>query len=78
VDPTVDAGSYVCSVRGNKGELARREVQLTVNSEYVKRATGLDENGAVQSATASAKYSPSRDSLYIMQAAEEDICTEEE
>jgi hypothetical protein len=55
VDPTVDAGSYVCSVRGNKGELARREVQLTVNSEYVKMATGLNENGAVQSATSVCK-----------------------
>jgi translation initiation factor 2 gamma subunit (eIF-2gamma) len=48
VDPTLDAGSYVCSVRGNNGELARREVQLTVNSEYVKRATGLNKNAAVQ------------------------------
>jgi hypothetical protein len=38
VDPTVDAGSYVCSVRGNSGETARREIQLTVNSEYVKRS----------------------------------------
>lgn len=35
VDPAVDTGSYVCSVRGNSGELARREVQLMVNSEYV-------------------------------------------
>lgn len=35
VDPAVDSGSYVCSVRGNSGEPARREVQLTVNSEYV-------------------------------------------
>jgi hypothetical protein len=51
VDPTVDAGSYVCSVRGNNGELARREVQLTVNSEYVKRATGLNENTAAQKIT---------------------------
>jgi hypothetical protein len=51
VDPTVDAGSYVCSVRGNNGELARREVQLTVNSEYVKRATTLNEKAAVQNVT---------------------------
>ena len=35
VDPAVDSGSYMCSVRGNSGELFRREVQLTVNSEYV-------------------------------------------
>jgi hypothetical protein len=55
VDPTVDAGSYVCSVRGSKGELTRREVQLTVNSEYVKRATGLNGNGADQNATSFSK-----------------------
>ncbi|XP_021937228.1 Down syndrome cell adhesion molecule-like protein Dscam2 isoform X2 [Zootermopsis nevadensis] len=35
VDPAVDAGSYVCSVRGNSGELARREIQLTVNNPPV-------------------------------------------
>jgi hypothetical protein len=42
VDPAVDAGSYVCSVRGNSGELARREVQLSVNSEYVTRRQVCD------------------------------------
>ncbi|PSN48897.1 Down syndrome cell adhesion molecule-like protein Dscam2 [Blattella germanica] len=35
VDPAVDAGSYTCTVRGNTGELARREIQLTVNNPPV-------------------------------------------
>ncbi|XP_046991962.1 Down syndrome cell adhesion molecule-like protein Dscam2 [Schistocerca americana] len=32
VDPSVDAGSYVCKVRGTTGEVARGEVQLSVSS----------------------------------------------
>lgn len=35
LDPSTDAGSYTCSVATPSGELARREIQLIVNSPPV-------------------------------------------